>query len=100
MFGREPMLSVDIEYGIKQEHQDTETYRYYIKKFRERLSYAFDTVKRHSKVAQKHQSKNYNKKLTGGQLGVGDTVLMGNKAVHYCDKLADNLSQEFVDSYT
>ena len=66
MFGREPILPVDIEYGIKQEHQDTESYNDYINKFREQLPYAFDTAKRHSKVAQKHQSKIYNKKLRGG----------------------------------
>ena len=94
MFGREPTLPIDIEYGIKKQHQDSGSYTEYINKFRERLAYAFDTATKHSKRAQEHQAMHYNKKLRGGQLKIGDIVLVRNKGLHFCDKLADKWEAE------
>ena len=94
MLGREPILPIDVEYGLKRDDMDAESYSDYVTKLRERLAYAFDAARKHSKAAQQHQAKNFNKKIRGGQLQVGDTVLVRNKAVHFCDKLADKWEAE------
>ena len=94
MFGREPRLPIDVQFGINKETEDSHTYTEYARKLRERLSFAYDLSAKHSKAAQGNQAHNYNKKVRGGLLHVGDTVLVRNKHVHFLDKLADLWEEE------
>ena len=94
MFGHEPRLPIDIQFGINKETDRSHTYTEYVNKLRDRLQHAYDLVAKHSKSAQGTQAKHYNKKMRGGLLQVGDTVLVRNKHVHFLDKLADLWEEE------
>ena len=94
MFGDEPRLPIDIQFGINREPDHSRTYTEYVNKLRDRLRHAYDLAAKHSKSAQGTQAKHYNKKMRGGLLHVGDTVLVRNKHVHFLDKLADLWEEE------
>jgi hypothetical protein len=94
MFGREPRLPIDIQFNLTRESDDSHTYTEYVKKLRDRLSHAFELTAKHSKSAQGKQTDYYNKKMRGGALHIGDTVLVRNKHVHFLDKLADLWEEE------
>jgi transposase InsO family protein len=94
VFGREPVLPIDVIYGIQRPDIEANTYSEYVRKLREQLQHAFELAKSHSRDAQETQRNNYNKKVRGRKLEVGDLVLVRNKHVHFMDKLADKWEAE------
>jgi hypothetical protein len=94
MFGREPKLPVDIEFGLRKEETSETNYQDYVSKLKERLSHAFDLVAKKSKTSQSKQADNYNKKARGVALRVGDSVLVRKVGTHFCDKLTDRWEEE------
>ena len=89
MFGREARLPVDVEYNIMKADEDSDTYTEYVRSLKKRMEHAYDLAAKHSRAAQRNQERNYNRKVRGSSIQVGDTVLVRNKAVHFMDKLAD-----------
>ena len=94
MFGREARLPIDVEYGIRRSDEESTNYSEYIKKLQDQVAHAFDLASKHTKVAQGTQSSYYDRKVRGGSLQVGDTVLVRNKGIHFMDKLADRWEAE------
>ncbi|KAJ8361672.1 hypothetical protein AAFF_G00432150 [Aldrovandia affinis] len=64
-------------------------YNAYVKSLATDLQSAMLLAQRHSSVEQKHQSDQYNKKVKGLPLSVGDRVLVANKSGRGKRKLAD-----------
>lgn len=89
MFGREPRLPIDIEYGIRDSESDSTSYTEYVQKLHDSMTKAFELASKSSKVAQGTQATYYNRKVRGGSLQVGDVVLVRQKGLHFMDKLAD-----------
>ena len=93
IFGHEPQLPVDIEYDIKPADGGAETYAEYVKQLRKKMQEAYELAAKNSKVAQGDQKKIFDIKVHGGNIQVGDLVLVRKKDVHFMDKLADKLEE-------
>lgn len=89
MFGHEPRLPVDIEYNLKSVDSGSESYSEYVEKLRKKMQEAYELAAKNSEGAQFDQKKNYDKRVRGGNVRVGDQVLVRRKNIHFMDKLAD-----------
>lgn len=89
MFGRDPKLPVDIEYGLGEKKLDQVAYCDYVRKLRKQIAVAYELTTKTTRESQLEQSGQYNKKVRGALLQTGDLVLVRNKQVHQYDKLAD-----------
>ena len=72
MFGRKPRLPVDVFLGKEEQYCDS------VRAIKERLETAYKTAEAASNKARKRQAKNYDRKVRGVKLSVGDAVLMKN----------------------
>ncbi|KAJ8352950.1 hypothetical protein AAFF_G00132900 [Aldrovandia affinis] len=89
MFGRVPRLPVDLSLKNVLRDDSVCDYNAYLKSLVTDLQSAMLLAQRHSSVEQKHQSDQYNKKVKGLPLSVGDRVLVANKSGRGKRKLAD-----------
>ncbi|KAJ8388347.1 hypothetical protein AAFF_G00135010 [Aldrovandia affinis] len=89
MFGRVPRLPVDLLFKNVLHDDSVCDYNAYVKSLATDLQSAMLLAQRHSSVEQKHQSDQYNKKVKGLPLSVGDRVLVANKSGRGKRKLAD-----------
>ncbi|KAJ8406904.1 hypothetical protein AAFF_G00291800 [Aldrovandia affinis] len=89
MFGRVPRLPVDLLFRNVLRDDCVCDYNAYVKSLATDLQSAMLLAQRHSSVEQKHQSDQYNKKVKGLPLSVGDRVLVANKSGRGKRKLAD-----------
>ncbi|KAJ8413958.1 hypothetical protein AAFF_G00065560 [Aldrovandia affinis] len=89
MFGRVPRLPVDLLFRNVLRDDCICDYNAYVKSLATDLQSAMLLAQRHSSVEQKHQSDQYNKKVKGLPLSVGDRVLVANKSGRGKRKLAD-----------
>ncbi|KAJ8410017.1 hypothetical protein AAFF_G00210580 [Aldrovandia affinis] len=80
MFGRVPHLPVDLLFKNVLRDDSVCDYNAYVKSLATDLQSAMLLAQRHSSVEQKHQSDQYNKKVKGLPLSVGDRVLVANKS--------------------
>lgn len=89
MFGRIPRLPVDIMFNQVLDNPDIADYDSYVKSLLCCLKNAMDIAQKHSSVEQRHQANQYNKRVKGTHLSVGDRVLVANKSERGKRKLAD-----------
>ncbi|KAJ8404644.1 hypothetical protein AAFF_G00335070 [Aldrovandia affinis] len=89
MFGRVPRLPVDLLFRNVLRDDSVCDYNAYVKSLATDFQSAMLLAQRHSSVEQKHQSDQYNKKVKGLPLSVGDRVLVANKTGRGKRKLAD-----------
>ncbi|CAI5657560.1 unnamed protein product [Oreochromis niloticus] len=89
MFGRVPRLPVDLMFRDVL-HDDTICdYDAYVKSLMNDLRSAMLQAQEHSSMEQRHQSDQYNRKVKGLPLSLGDQVLLANKGVRGKRKLSD-----------
>lgn len=89
MFGRVPRLPVDLMFRNVL-HDDTVCdYHTYVKSLAADLRSAMLLAQKNSTVEQRHQSEQYNKRVRGLPLSLGDQVLVANKGVRGKRKLSD-----------
>ncbi|XP_076743010.1 uncharacterized protein LOC143419570 [Maylandia zebra] len=89
MFGRVPRLPVDLMFRDVL-HDDTICdYNTYVKSLMDDLRSAMLRAQEHSTMEQRHQSDQYNRKVKGLPLSLGDQVLLANKGVRGKRKLSD-----------
>ncbi|KAJ8391690.1 hypothetical protein AAFF_G00086400 [Aldrovandia affinis] len=81
MFGRVPRLPVDLLFRNVLRDDCVCDYNAYVKSLATDLQSAMLLAQRHSSVEQKHQSDQYNKKVKGLPLSVGDRSSWQTKAV-------------------
>ncbi|KAJ8369746.1 hypothetical protein SKAU_G00097740 [Synaphobranchus kaupii] len=89
MFGRVPRLPVDLLFKNVLRDESVCNYDAYVKSLATDLQSAMLLAQKHSSVEQKHQSGQYNKRVKGLPLSVGDRVLLANKGGRGKRKLAD-----------
>ena len=88
MFGRTPRLPLDIFLGIQDDYQTT------VKSVRDNLEAAYEAANKASREASKKQARNYDKKVRGPKILIGDLVLVKNVGLKGKHKLADRWKQE------
>ena len=89
MFGRVPRLPVDIMFKPVLNDPGVADYGTYAKSLLSSLKGAMEIAQKHSSTEQKHQAQQYNKRVKGTYLSVGDRVLVANKGERGKRKLAD-----------
>ena len=89
MFGRVPRLPVDLLFKNVLRDETVCDYDAYVKSLASDLHSAILLAQKNSAIEQKHQSDQYNKKVKGLPLSVGDQVLVANKGGRGKRKLAD-----------
>ena len=89
MFGREAKLPIDVMFGLSTADDNSKTYTEYVRKLRKKIEHGFELARKNTTESQKGQAEIHDKKVRGVTLQVGDLVLVRNKHVHRCDKLAD-----------
>lgn len=89
MFGRVPRLPVDLMFEPVLDDPDVVDYDSYVQSLISCLKSAMEIAQRHSSTEQQHQARQYNKRIKGTYLSVGDRVLVANKSERGKRKLAD-----------
>lgn len=89
MFGRVPRLPVDLMFHSVLRDKSVCDYDQYVKSLIDDLQTAMTLAQQHSILEQKHQSNQYNKRVKGLPLAIGDQVLVANKGCRGKRKLAD-----------
>lgn len=89
MFGHVPRLPVDVVFKSVLHDSIVEEFSSYSKTLLSYLSEAARITQQHTTKEQEHQACQYNKKVKGVSLHVGDRVLLANKAEQGKKKLSD-----------
>ncbi|XP_027859036.1 uncharacterized protein LOC114135710 [Xiphophorus couchianus] len=89
MFGRVPRLPVDLIFKSVLRDDTVCDYNAYVKSLMNDLHSAMVLAQEHSAAEQRHQSRQYNKRVRGLPLSVGDRVLLANKSARGKRKLSD-----------
>ncbi|XP_066571623.1 uncharacterized protein LOC136760225 [Amia ocellicauda] len=89
MFGRVPRLPVDVMFKQGLNDPGVVDYDSYGKSLLSSLQSAMEIAQKHSSAEQQHQAQQYNRRVKGTSLSVGDRVLVANKTERGKRKLAD-----------
>lgn len=89
MFGRVPRLPVDVMFRQVLNDPGVVDYDSYAGSLLSCLKSAMEIAQKHSTVEQQHQTRQYNKRVKGTYLSVGDRVLVANQGERGKRKLAD-----------
>ena len=89
MFGREPMLPIDIEFGVRTPDVANVVTHKYIKKLQNRMRWAFKRAAEISMRESARQKRYYDRKIKCSQLKPGDLVLVRQKAFKGKHKIQD-----------
>lgn len=94
MFGRIPRLPVDVMFKSVLHDPLVTDFSSYSKTLLSYLAEAAKIAQQHTTKEQKHQACQYNKRVKGVALHVGDRVLLANKGERGKKKLADKWDPE------
>jgi len=89
MFGRVPRLPVDVMFKQVLNDPVVADYDSYAKSLLICLKSAMEIAQKHSSTEQQHQARQYNRRVKGTYLSVGDRVLVANQGERGKRKLAD-----------
>ena len=89
MFGRQPRLAIDAVLGLAGTEIEDKDYGQYITDLRSRLRKSYELVSAKSKISQKRQKHNYDKRVRGAVVEPGDLVLVKVVAFDGKHKIAD-----------
>ncbi|XP_030592555.1 uncharacterized protein LOC115785199 [Archocentrus centrarchus] len=89
MFGRVPRLPVDLMFKNVLRDETVCDYNAYVKSLLGDLHWAMTLAQKNCTAEQQHQRDQYNKRVKGLPLSLGDKVLLANKAARGKRKLSD-----------
>ena len=89
MFGREPNLPIDIEFGVRTPDLIATSTQNYVEKLEKRLAWAFKKAQQVNEQEKKRNKRNYDKKVRCSKLEIGDRVLVRQKAFKGKHKVQD-----------
>ena len=89
MFGRQPLLPIDLCFGIKPRGQTAETHQEYVRDLKHRLRYAYDLATKESEKHQQANKRRWDAKVMKSTISTGDRVLVRNLSPRGMQKLAD-----------
>ena len=93
MFGREPLLAVDVVLGLVGK-EEVKAYGKYIEDFKEKLSYTYKLAEAAITKAASKSKKRYDMKVRGGVPCAGDLVLVKQVGLKGKHKIADKWDTE------
>ena len=93
MFGREPLLAVDVVLGLVGK-EEVKAYGKYIADFKEKLSYSYKLAEGAIEKAASKSKKRYDMKVRGGVPCAGDLVLVKQVGLKGKHKIADKWDTE------
>ena len=94
MFGREPKLPIDVAFGIENQLERKQPTSKYSEHLKKKLQISYELAQKHSKSSQERQKHNYDTKVRGATLHVGDKVLVKILAFDGRHKLSDKWEEE------
>ena len=96
MFGREPQLPIDRQFGLDKTADQTSSASYsdYVEQLKERLQYAWKLAGSNQEVASSKQKTHYDRRQRGSVLEPGDVVLIRKLGVQGRHKLQDFWEEE------
>ena len=94
MFGRQPRLAIDAVLGLTGTEVVDKGYSQYIDNLRTRLRKSYELVSVKSRMSQKRQKHNYDKRVRGAVVEPGDQVLVKVVAFDGKHKIADRWENE------
>ena len=89
MFGREPLLPIDIEFGVRTPDITAITTHKYVEKLKNKMKWAFKKAAEISLKESARQKKYYDKKIRCSKLKPGDLVLVRQKGFKGKHKIQD-----------
>uniref|UniRef100_A0A8C8RYW9 Gypsy retrotransposon integrase-like protein 1 n=1 Tax=Pelusios castaneus TaxID=367368 RepID=A0A8C8RYW9_9SAUR len=89
MFGRQPILPIDLCFGIKIRGRQEVAHQEYVKDLRCRLRYAYDLAAKESERSQLTNKSRWDAKIIMSSIEPGDRVLVRNLSLRGKQKLAD-----------
>ena len=89
MFGREPLLPIDVEFGVHTPDITTVMTHKYIQKLQNKMKWAFKKAEEISLKENARQKKYYDKKVKCSRLQPGDMVLVRQKVFKGKHKIQD-----------
>jgi hypothetical protein len=94
MFGRVPRLPVDVMFRNVLDDSSVVDCNKYVKTLITVLKEAMSVAQRHTDKQQRRQGRDYDKRVKGISLSIGDRVLIANQGERGCHKLADKWNPE------
>lgn len=88
MFGRDPKLPIDTMFGLDYE-AELASYTEYIRKLKDEMEYCNRLVEKHAREAAEKNKAEYDKRLRGYPIEIGDQVLIRRTGIKGRHKLAD-----------
>ncbi|KAL5020815.1 hypothetical protein ScPMuIL_002102 [Solemya velum] len=98
MFGRDPKLPIDTMFGLDYE-AELASYTEYIRKLKDEMEYCNRLVEKHAREAAEKNKAEYDKRLRGYPIEIGDQVLIrrtGIKALIDTGSQVTTISSDFV----
>ena len=89
MFGREPLLPIDVEFGVCTPDIAAVTTHKYVEKLKNKMKWAFKKAADISLKESARQKRYYDKKIKCSQLKTGDIVLVRQKGFKGKHKIQD-----------
>ena len=94
LFGMEPRLPVDVEFGLQRESRKGSLGKSnYVSQLKRRLRFAHKKAKHMAKRQQAKHRELYDKKCRGAELEVGDLVLVKQTAWKGRHKVQDKMGE-------
>ena len=93
MFGRDPILPIDVEYGITEPYLQDKDNENYAKKLRRCLNWAYKIAHENNQKEAKHRKWYYDKKVRCMKLEINDIVVVGVKVFGNDKKVVDKWEQ-------
>ena len=89
MYGRQPMLPTDVEFGVRTPDIVASTSQEYIQKLQKSLKWAYKIAQETSKKELEHSKRRYDQNIKCTKLEIGDLVLVRQKTFKGKHKISD-----------
>ncbi|XP_064417743.1 uncharacterized protein LOC135358269 [Latimeria chalumnae] len=89
MFGRQPLLPIDLCFGIRPNGYEQKTHQRYVQELRCRLKHAYALARAEAEKSQAANKRRWDKRIIHSVIEEGDRVLVKNLGVRGKHKLAD-----------
>ena len=94
MFGREPNLPIDIEFGVRTPDLVATSTKNYVEKLQKRLAWAYKKAQEVNHKENKRNKRIHDKKVRCTKLEVGDKVLVRQKVFKKKHKIQDKWKED------
>ena len=97
MYGRQPLLPIDIEYGVFTPDVTGVATQKYVQMLKHRLEWAYNKAREVSAKEAKRSKRRYDRKVRCSKLDIGDIVLVRQKGFTGKHKVADRWEKDYYE---